>query len=204
MQKAAAQPMQQARSRRCAAAAPAPGARRIALASPLRAPSSSPLVLARAAAAGPSSLVAGSLASGLSLDGIRFHRPDWTNIKTEKAFFEFLQAEAAAGRFPPKLIPAWQDFFNNYRNAVLGSKVPGGDEAFVTQVRQGAGGRAAGRWCWRWWWVQWQWCWLHGRTHAGDGGTAGGVGTSVGERAKGLIGLVRLLCQQWLVGWVGG
>lgn len=34
-----------------------------------------------------------------------------------------------------RLLPAWQDFFNNYRNAVLSSKLPGANELLATKVQ---------------------------------------------------------------------
>lgn len=55
---------------------------------------------------------------------IKFFNPAWSKVHSEEEFFATLQAEVAAGRCPKQLIPAWQDFYNNYRTAVLSSSEP--------------------------------------------------------------------------------
>lgn len=46
-----------------------------------------------------------------------------------------MESDAAVGRFPKKLIPVWQDFYNNYRNAVAGSGAQGANELLATKIQ---------------------------------------------------------------------
>ena len=54
-------------------------------------------------------------------------------VQTEEQFFGVMKALVDAGKFPAKLMPLWQDFYNNYKTAVLGSGL--NDATFVAQVQ---------------------------------------------------------------------
>ncbi|MEW5307090.1 MAG: hypothetical protein WDW36_009508 [Sanguina aurantia] len=69
------------------------------------------------------------------LEGVQFHQPGWGGIETEQQFFGKMEADAAVGRFPKKLIPVWQDFYNNYRNAIVGSGVQGANELLASKIQ---------------------------------------------------------------------
>uniref|UniRef100_UPI002ED70977 Glycerol-3-phosphate acyltransferase, chloroplastic n=1 Tax=Lobosphaera incisa TaxID=312850 RepID=UPI002ED70977 len=61
-------------------------------------------------------------------------RQKFKDVTTEQEFFAVLQDEIAQGHVPKLLMPAFQDFYNNYKTAVLGSGVPGADEALVAKI----------------------------------------------------------------------
>ncbi|KAK9806373.1 hypothetical protein WJX72_012050 [[Myrmecia] bisecta] len=61
-------------------------------------------------------------------------RQKFTDVATEKEFFQVLQDEIAQGHVPKILMPAFQDFYNNYKTAVVNSGVPGADEALVAKI----------------------------------------------------------------------
>lgn len=69
------------------------------------------------------------------LKNIQFINPKWSGVENEQQFLEVLQGEVAAGRCPKQLVPAWQDFYNNYKTAVVGSGVEGADEKLASRVQ---------------------------------------------------------------------
>jgi glycerol-3-phosphate O-acyltransferase len=66
---------------------------------------------------------------------IKFFNPAWSSVHNEQQFFATLQAEVDAGRCPKQLIPAWLDFYNNYRNAVLSSPEPDHTEELAAHIQ---------------------------------------------------------------------
>lgn len=66
----------------------------------------------------------------------QFLMPMWGKVKSEQEFFGVMKQLVAAGKLPEKLMMAWQDFYNNYRNAVMSSGAPGAEQtAAQVQVR---------------------------------------------------------------------
>eukprot|EP00195_Chlamydomonas_chlamydogama_P013536 CAMPEP_0202890636 /NCGR_PEP_ID=MMETSP1392-20130828/978_1 /ASSEMBLY_ACC=CAM_ASM_000868 /TAXON_ID=225041 /ORGANISM="Chlamydomonas chlamydogama, Strain SAG 11-48b" /LENGTH=408 /DNA_ID=CAMNT_0049574243 /DNA_START=120 /DNA_END=1342 /DNA_ORIENTATION=- len=91
---------------------------------------------ARAAAPrGASVRVRSTVVESPLLKGINYINPAWNAVDSEAKFFEVLTAEIAAGRCPKQLLPAWQDFFNNYKKAVTSSPEPGADEKLAAKVQ---------------------------------------------------------------------
>lgn len=68
------------------------------------------------------------------VDQLQFINPMWSQIKTEQQFKGVLQKLVESGKCPPQLAAGWADFYNNYKGAIVGSGVPGADEAFATSV----------------------------------------------------------------------
>jgi len=56
-------------------------------------------------------------------------------VQDEATFFATMKGLVDAGKFPAKLVPLWEDFYNNYKTAVVGSGLEGRDEAFVARVQ---------------------------------------------------------------------
>lgn len=59
---------------------------------------------------------------------------EFADVKTEAEFTAVLKSKVEQGILPPPLLPGMMDFYNNYKQAVLGSGVPGADEALVASV----------------------------------------------------------------------
>ena len=59
---------------------------------------------------------------------------EFADVTTEAEYAEVLKSKVAQGIFPPPLLLGMLDFYNNYKKAVLGSGVPGADEALVASV----------------------------------------------------------------------
>ena len=59
---------------------------------------------------------------------------EFEDVKTEAQFTAVLKAKVESGILPAPLLPGMMDFYNNYKQAVLGSGVPGADEALVASV----------------------------------------------------------------------
>lgn len=72
-----------------------------------------------------------------NLSSLRVHVVglDWSSVKTEKDFKGVLHAAQANGYITQNLRLLWEDFYDNYKAAVLGSKIPKHDEKFVVQVQ---------------------------------------------------------------------
>jgi len=64
-------------------------------------------------------------------------------VKTEDEFKAVLMHKVEAKILPKELVPGMLDFYNNYKNAVTGSGVPGADEALVASVMSAIADRAA-------------------------------------------------------------
>lgn len=69
------------------------------------------------------------------LADVQFLNKAFKNVSNEAEFFEVIQAEMDAGRCPKQLLPAFKDFYNNYKTAVLGSDQAGANEKLVAQVQ---------------------------------------------------------------------
>lgn len=61
-------------------------------------------------------------------------KPAFDRCTTEEEFLQTLKAALNHPRAPDFLFPAFHDFYNNYKNAVIGSGVEGADEREVTKV----------------------------------------------------------------------
>lgn len=59
---------------------------------------------------------------------------EFADVKTEAEFTAVLKSKVEQGILPPPLLPGMLDFYNNYKQAVLGSGVPGADEGLVASV----------------------------------------------------------------------
>lgn len=62
--------------------------------------------------------------------------PVWSSVESEHQFFMVLKAFLA--KVPggiEKLLPQWHDFYNNYRNAVVSSGLPGANELLAAKVQ---------------------------------------------------------------------
>lgn len=62
--------------------------------------------------------------------------PIWSGVENEQQFFTILKGYLA--KIPggtEKLLPQWQDFYNNYRNAVVTSGAPGANELLAAKVQ---------------------------------------------------------------------
>lgn len=66
---------------------------------------------------------------------VQFIQPMWSQVESEQQFFGVMKQLVAAGKVPEKLLVSWQDFYNNYRNAVVTSGAPGADEALAAKVQ---------------------------------------------------------------------
>lgn len=64
-------------------------------------------------------------------------------VKSEQEFFGVMGALVEAGKFPKHLMPLWQDFYNNYKTAVVGSGQ--NDETFVAEVQAAIADRVVGQ-----------------------------------------------------------
>jgi hypothetical protein len=68
------------------------------------------------------------------LQNIQFINSSFTAVENEEQFMGVLQSQVQAGRCPKQLLPLWQDFFNNYKKAIIGSTQVGANEKLVAQV----------------------------------------------------------------------
>lgn len=68
------------------------------------------------------------------LDNIEFINPAFKAVDAEAKFMGLLQKVVDSGRCPPELLPLWQDFFSNYKSAIIGSSQAGANEKLVAQV----------------------------------------------------------------------
>eukprot|EP00210_Caulerpa_lentillifera_P008691 g8290.t1 len=66
---------------------------------------------------------------------VRASSLDWSTVKTEKDFKGVLHAAEAKGFITQDLRVLWEDFYDSYKTAVLGSQVPGHDESFVVEIQ---------------------------------------------------------------------
>lgn len=71
------------------------------------------------------------------LKDIAFINPAFKGVASEAQFIGLLQKVVASGKCPPQLLPLWQDFFNNYKAAIMGSGQEGANEKLVSQARNG-------------------------------------------------------------------
>lgn len=55
-------------------------------------------------------------------------------VDSEEALFGLLRAGQASGKIPERMIYAVNELYNNYKNAIISSGLPGADEAFVAKV----------------------------------------------------------------------
>eukprot|EP00199_Chlamydomonas_sp_CCMP681_P002346 CAMPEP_0119107128 /NCGR_PEP_ID=MMETSP1180-20130426/8098_1 /TAXON_ID=3052 ORGANISM="Chlamydomonas cf sp, Strain CCMP681" /NCGR_SAMPLE_ID=MMETSP1180 /ASSEMBLY_ACC=CAM_ASM_000741 /LENGTH=420 /DNA_ID=CAMNT_0007092569 /DNA_START=78 /DNA_END=1337 /DNA_ORIENTATION=+ len=70
------------------------------------------------------------------LKTIQFINPIWSTVENEQQFFALLKgylAKVPGGT--EKLLPQWMDFYDNYRNAVVGSGLPGSNELLAAKVQ---------------------------------------------------------------------
>lgn len=65
----------------------------------------------------------------------QFHQPAWGQVKSQEQFFGIMQALIQSGKMSEKLLPLWQDFYQNYSGALIGSQQPGATPEFVAQVQ---------------------------------------------------------------------
>lgn len=68
---------------------------------------------------------------------------EFTEVKTEEQFKDVLLHKVDAKILPKELVPGMLDFYNNYKYALLGSEVPGADEALVASVMSAIADRSA-------------------------------------------------------------
>jgi hypothetical protein len=66
---------------------------------------------------------------------MQYHNAAFKGVDTEAKFMGLLQKVVDSGKAPPKLMPLWQDFFSNYKKAIIGSAQAGANEKLVAQVR---------------------------------------------------------------------
>ena len=59
---------------------------------------------------------------------------EFADVTTEAEYAAVLKSKVAQGIFPPPLLLGMLDFYNNYKQAVLGSGMLGADEALVASV----------------------------------------------------------------------
>lgn len=69
------------------------------------------------------------------LSNVAFINKSFNDVDTEAQFLGVLQQMVEKGRCPAKLMPLWQDFFNNYKKAIIGSNQEGANERLVAQVQ---------------------------------------------------------------------
>lgn len=55
-------------------------------------------------------------------------------VDSEDKLFAILKAGQSSGKIPERLISAFDELYSNYKNAIIGSGLPGADEAFVAKV----------------------------------------------------------------------
>ena len=58
----------------------------------------------------------------------------FAQVQSEEQFFGLMKKGIEAGRIHKALLPAFQDFYANYKAAVLSSGRPGADERLVAQI----------------------------------------------------------------------
>lgn len=68
---------------------------------------------------------------------------NFTDVTTEQEFKDVLLHKVSAKILPKELVPGMLDFYNNYKKALLGSGVPGADEALVASVMSAIADRSA-------------------------------------------------------------
>ena len=56
-------------------------------------------------------------------------------VSDEQSFFQALHSEIDAGRISKELLPLWEDFFSNYKNAILSAELPTHDMKLVSEVQ---------------------------------------------------------------------
>ncbi|KAG1658484.1 hypothetical protein FOA52_006263 [Chlamydomonas sp. UWO 241] len=66
---------------------------------------------------------------------MQFYNPAFKSVDTEAKFMKLLQKVVDSGKAPPKLLPLWEDFFNSYNSAIIGSTQVGANEKLVAQVQ---------------------------------------------------------------------
>ncbi|KAJ9513940.1 hypothetical protein QJQ45_021048, partial [Haematococcus lacustris] len=79
---------------------------------------------------------ASTVAESPLLKNIQFMNPVWASVENEQQFFGVLKAYLA--KVPggiEKLLPQWQDFYANYRNAIVGSGAPGANELLAAKIQ---------------------------------------------------------------------
>eukprot|EP00877_Chromochloris_zofingiensis_P006537 jgi/Chrzof1/2136/Cz11g03260.t1_GPAT1[v5.2] len=69
------------------------------------------------------------------LSNLQHHNAMWSQVATEQQFVGILNKLVEAGKMPPKLLPLWVDFYDNYKKAILGSGVAGANEELVARVQ---------------------------------------------------------------------
>ncbi len=70
------------------------------------------------------------------LVNMQFINPMFGKVQSEAAFMKVLEGVAASGKCPPQLLPLWQDFYNNYKTAIMGSTQQGANEKLVASVSE--------------------------------------------------------------------
>ena len=58
----------------------------------------------------------------------------FAHVQSEEQFFRLMKEGIEAGRVHKALLPAFQDFYANYKAAVLSSQRPGADERLVAEI----------------------------------------------------------------------
>ena len=58
----------------------------------------------------------------------------FAQVQSEEQFFGLMRTGIEAGRIHKALLPAFQDFYANYKAAVLSSQRPGADERLVAEI----------------------------------------------------------------------
>ena len=58
----------------------------------------------------------------------------FAKVQSEEQFFGLMKKGIEAGRIHKALLPAFQDFYANYKAAVLSSQRPGADERLVAEI----------------------------------------------------------------------
>eukprot|EP00798_Chlamydomonas_sp_ICE-L_P004595 gene4595-14786_t len=76
-----------------------------------------------------------AMADSPLLNNIQFLNSDFYDVSNEKEFFVVIQKQVDAGLFPKQLLPVLQDFYNNYKKAILGSDQAGANEKLVAQIQ---------------------------------------------------------------------
>jgi glycerol-3-phosphate O-acyltransferase len=59
----------------------------------------------------------------------------FTAVSDEQSFFDALNAECEKGRIPKQLLPLWEDFFANYKKAILSADLPTHDMKLVSEMQ---------------------------------------------------------------------
>ena len=69
--------------------------------------------------------------------GIQLSGPPnaFSNVQDEEGFMSALHTEVQSGKVPEQLVPLWEDFFSNYKKAILSAGLPTHDMKLVSEVQ---------------------------------------------------------------------